>query len=95
MTTAGHYEGLLRVLDRNGWLLDVGPGAASTEDAALGSWSGWMEVASGSCLAGKSLTVLVEFADGSRALAQVGPGSGRREADRVRLAVVGIDPAPY
>lgn len=97
MTTSARlaYDGLLRVLDRNGYLLDVGPGAASVTDASLGAWSGWIEVSAGSCLAGKSLTVVVEFAGGRRALAEVTPRRQPAGPDRVRLSLAGIEPAPY
>jgi hypothetical protein len=95
MTTDRSYQGILRVLDRNGSLLDLGPGGATVTDPTLGAWSGWVEVTAGSCLAGKSLTVLVEFAGGGRALAEVGPRRRPTGPDRVRLALTGIDRAPY
>lgn len=85
------YSGIARILDRNGMLLDVGKAELTVTDSELGGWGGTVKVYKGSCLASKSLTVLVELADGSRALAQVGPEVGRLAEDLIDVKVIGID----
>ena len=87
------YIGKAKILDRNGMLLDVGK-ADLTADAEEHGWGGTLTVFTGSNLASRSLTVLVEVGGGARALAQVGPK--RDEAgDLVVLPVTGVDPAPF
>lgn len=93
--TATHYEGRARVLDRNGMLLDVGKGRFSPSESEPGQWSGTVVVFTGSCLAAKSLTSLVELEDGTRALAQVGPKVADLADGLIAVKVVGIDPTPF
>lgn len=91
--TSTTYSGKLRVLDRNGMLLDVGRGELTATDAW--TWSGTLRVFTGSCLQNKSLTVLVELDDGHRALAQVGPKVADDGRDLILVGVTGIDRAPF
>lgn len=93
MDTSDTYAGKGRVLDRNGMLLDVGKADLRVTD--LGGWKGTLSVFRGSCLESKSLTVLIEVEDGTRALAQVGPKVADLESDLVQVKVVGIESAPF
>lgn len=93
--TLRSYAGKARVLDRNGMMLDVGKAELAETDAEAGAWEGTLRVFGGSCLQAKSLTSLVELADGSRALAQVGPKTADADGDLILVKVVGIDPAPF
>jgi hypothetical protein len=93
--TASGYEGIARILDRNGILLDVGKGWFSVDEDEPRAWSGTLRVFTGSCLEARSLTTLVELDDGSRTLAQVGPKQADLDGDLVALKVVGIDPPPF
>jgi hypothetical protein len=93
--TLRSYAGKARILDRNGMMLDVGKAELAVTDADSGAWSGTLRVFTGSCLQAKSLTALVELADGGRALAQVGPKTADAEGDLVLVKVVGIDPVPF
>lgn len=95
MTTVTNttYSGKVLVLDRNGMLLDVGRGELAATDEW--TWSGTVQVFAGSCLENKSLTVLLELDDGRRALAQVGPKVADVDKDLIRVAVGGIDRAPF
>ncbi len=95
MTTVTNttYSGKVRVLDRNGMLLDVGRAELAATDEW--TWSGTLRVFTGSCLQNKSLTVLVELDDGRRALAQVGPKVADEGKDLILVAVGGIDRVPF
>lgn len=94
-TTQTTYSGKARVLDRNGFLLDVGRADLSVTDPQVGAWQGTITVFAGSCLQHKSLTALVEMEDGRRALAQLGPTAGRPQDDLVAVKVVGIERPPF
>lgn len=89
------YQGVLRVLDPNGFLLDVGSGDLAVTDREAGSWRGTITVFTGSCLCSKSITALVEVDDGRRALAQVGPEVDGTGSELVSLKVVGLEPPPF
>ncbi len=88
------YEGLARILDRNGFLLDAGKGKLTVSDDETGAWSGVVTLFSGSALESKSITALVEV-DGSRALAQVGPAISPTSGEFVDVKVVGVDRPPF
>ncbi|HEY5685880.1 MAG TPA: hypothetical protein VIY70_10960 [Acidimicrobiia bacterium] len=89
------YTGRARVLDRAGMLLDVGKAELQVTDVETAGWAGSVSVFKGSCLEAKSLTSLVELADGTRALAQVGPKTANLSDDLIRVRIVGIDPKPF
>ncbi len=93
--TTGSYSGKARILDRAGMMLDVGKAALAATDPATRGWSGSLSVFKGSCLEAKSLTSLVELADGTRALAQVGPKVADLPDDLIEVKIVGIDPVPF
>lgn len=67
------YTGAARVMDLNGSLLDVGWGEFVDAEHEGGTWKGTIRVFANSCLAAKSITSLVELADGTRVVGQVGP----------------------
>lgn len=92
-TSTATYSGRLRVLDRNGMLLDVGRAELAATDAW--TWSGTIRVFVGSCLQNKSLTVVVELDGGHRALAQVGPMIAGAGKDLILVKVTGIDRVPF
>ncbi len=54
------YEGLIRVLDPSGVLLDIGPGKLFSVDGRPGHWEGAVEVSRGSSIVGKALQVLID-----------------------------------
>lgn len=89
------YQGTLRVMDPNGFLLDIGAAHLQVDDPGLGTWSGRLTVSSGSCIDKKSLTSLVETADGTRALAQISPASGSGRGQFVEMAVAGLGEPPF
>lgn len=95
LATKPSYTGLARVLDLNGMLLDVGKGEFAVVDPDARLWQGTIRVFKGSCLAPRSLTCLVELADGRRLRAQVGPMVSDAGNDLVAVKVVGIDPASF
>jgi hypothetical protein len=85
------YSGIARVLDYNGWLIDVGKGEFGVDDPGAGSWSGTIAVFRGSSLDAKLVTGLVELADGRRGQATVGPRVATLQDDLVAVKVRGID----
>ncbi len=88
------YEGLTRILDRNGFLVDAGKGNLTVTDDETGEWSGSIRLFTGSALESQSITALVEV-DGTRSLAQVGPAVGVIGGDFVNVKVVGVERPPF
>lgn len=89
------YHGILRVMDPNGFLLDIGAADLRIIEPERGSWSGELTVSKGSCIDRKSLTALVETADGTRSLAQISP-CGQSERGRfITMNVAGLGEAPF
>lgn len=89
------YRGILRVMDPNGFLLDIGTGALQINDPERGTWNGELTVSKGSCLDRKSLTSLVETANGTRSLAQISPATGWERGPFIKMNVVGLGDAPF
>lgn len=85
------YEGKVRILDLNGMMFDVGKGDLAITDPETHSWGGTIRLFENSALAAKSITSLLELADGTRVKAQVGPRSGDASGDLMFVRVVGID----
>ena len=89
------YQGILRVMDPNGFLLDIGSAGLQIIDSARRTWGGELTVSRGSCLDKKSLTTLVETTDGTRSLAQIGPTDRADPGRFVKMDVVGLGEAPF
>lgn len=84
------YSGPTRIMDANGFLLDVGMGDFGSDDDEGGTWEGTIRVLANSCLAAKSITSLVELRDGTRLRAQVGPKIADADNGAVLLRAVGV-----
>ena len=82
-------------MDPNGFLLDIGAAELHINDPDRNTWSGGLTVSKGSCIDRKSLTSLVETADGTRALAQISPATGSERGRFITMNVVGLGEAPF
>ena len=89
------YQGILRVMDPNGFLLDIGSSALRINDPGRRTWEGELTVSKGSCLDRKSLTALVETSDGVRSLAQISPATGSEGGPFIKMSVAGLGEAPF
>ncbi len=89
------YRGALRVMDPNGFLLDIGASHLQITDPGRRTWRGQLNVSKGSCLDRKSLTALVETTDGVRALAQITPDARTEQGKFVTVTVEGLGQAPF
>lgn len=82
-------------MDPNGYLLDVGVAELRIQDAIRRTWRGELTVSRGSCIDRKSLTSLVETAEGVRSLAQISPATGWERGRYIKMDVVGLGEAPF
>ena len=89
------YQGTLRVMDPNGFLLDIGASHLQITDLARRTWEGELTVSRGSCLDRKSLTALVETSHGVRSLAQISPATGTEPGPFIKMSVAGLGEAPF
>jgi len=89
------YQGTLRVMDPNGFLLDIGASVLQIDDLERRTWEGELTVSRGSCLDRKSLTALVETSDGVRSLAQISPAPGSDRGPFIKMSVAGLGEAPF
>ena len=89
------YQGTLRVMDPNGFLLDIGASALQINNQERRTWDGELTVSRGSCLDRKSLTALVETSDGVRSLAQISPAPGFERGPFIKMSVAGLGEAPF
>ena len=89
------YQGTLRVMDPNGFLLDIGASTLRIADPARRTWDGDLTVSRGSCLDRKSLTAMVETSTGIRSLAQISPATGSERGAFIRMNVTGLGEAPF
>ncbi len=89
------FQGPVRILDPNGWLLTVGVADLSVTDPALGTWGGTVTVFRGSAIEGKSLTAVLRFPDGRQARVQLGAEETEAGRDMIAVKVVGLDPPPF
>ena len=89
------YQGILRVMDPNGFLLDIGASALRIDNLERRTWKGELTVSRGSCLDRKSLTALVETSHGVRSLAQISPATGSERGPFIKLNVAGLGEAPF
>lgn len=89
------YRGTLRVMDPNGFLLDIGSSELLIDDHERRTWAGKLTVSKGSCIDRKSLTALVETANGIRALAQISPAADADRGRFIRMRVKGLGQAPF
>lgn len=89
------YQGPVRILDTNGWLLTVGMADLALTDPVTQSWGGTVTVFRGSSVEGKSLTALLELPTGVRAKAQLGAEEREAGSDLVAVKVVGLEPPPF
>ncbi len=95
-TDVRSYQGPVRILDTNGWLLTVGMADLAVTDPLTQAWGGKVTVFRGSAIEGKSLTVLLEFPDGARGKAQLGAEESAADTpDMVAVKVVGLEPPPF
>lgn len=83
------------MMDPNGFLLDIGAADLRIDDPARNTWSGGLTVSKGSCLDRKSLTVLVETAEGTRSLAQNSPAAEPDRGRFVKMDVAGLGTPPF
>ena len=96
MTDVRNYQGPVRILDTNGWLLTVGMADLAVTDPRTEAWGGTVTVFRGAAVDGKSLTVLLEVSDGTRAKAQLGADEAPAGApDLVAVKVVGLESPPF
>ena len=88
---ASSYSGPVRILDMSSVLLGVG--TATLEPAEDGgTWTGTLEVMTGSAVAGKALVVFIEI-EGRRAMAQLVPTDNKGESAHSR--VIGLGPSLF
>ncbi len=91
MSEQSSYHGKVRILDTSGIMFDVGLADLTVTDASTRSWGGSIRLFDKSALATKSLTSYLEFEDGKRLKAQVGPRSGDAGPDLMYVKVTGIE----
>lgn len=89
------YQGTLRVMDPNGFLLDIGTSDLRIDDPARRTWDGELTVSRGSCLDRKSLTAMVETSTGLRSLAQISPAPGSERGPFIKMNVAGLGQPPF
>ena len=89
------YQGTLRVMDPNGFLLDIGAAELHIDDQVRKTWNGRLTVSKGSCIDRKNLTSLVETRDGTRSLAQISPATGSERGRFITMNVTGLGEAPF
>lgn len=85
------YSGKVRILDMNGVMYDVGKAELEVTDPLTRTWGGSIRLFEHSALANKSITSFLEFEDGSRLKAQVGPQNGDAGKDMMTVAVTGLE----
>ncbi|MDH4116496.1 MAG: hypothetical protein OEX04_04005 [Acidimicrobiia bacterium] len=88
-TTSRTYEGIARILDRNGMLIDVGKAELMTTDPV--GWKGTLSVFKGSSLENKHITAIVRLATDQEGLATVGPKLADLGNDLISVAMTGVD----
>jgi len=92
------FEGRARILDPDGFLVDVGKASLEREDPESGRrWSGTLRVFVGASLANKTMEAVLELDDGRSGRALVGPRVGEIvDGELIMLKVVGLsDAAPF
>jgi hypothetical protein len=89
------YQGILRVMDPNGFLLDIGSADLRVVESSRRTWNGLITVAKVSCIDRKSLTALVETADGQRSLAQISPSDSFERGRFITMDVAGLAEPPF
>ena len=88
------FEGYVRVLDTNGFVLDLAEATLGELQREGHSWGGRLIVAVGSGLDGKRLPVQIDVPGRFSAPALIGPTDETVGKDRVVLEVLGHGPNP-
>jgi hypothetical protein len=89
------FNGYVRVLDANGFVLDLAEAELAEVDHEGHLWGGTLKVSAGSGLSGKRLPVTIDLPGRFSAPALIGPTERFEGKDRVVLEVLGNGPVPF
>ena len=89
------FSGYVRVLDANGFVLDLVQADLAELDHEGHTWGGTLKVAPGSGLTGKRLPVTIDLPGSFNAPALIGPTDVVESKDSVVLEVLGHGPVPF